>query len=181
MLHGWKYLQGPPEKTENLHLLTINACGVTRGSSPELRDEHENEADLDKAPDAPSRGRALASAGVKVYAGNHQGMPCTVGQSQEKENEADLDRAPDALEVLRHIQWQDDIFLQDPLGLSQTSYVIPGHARACIQHVPTMQTCAASQCMQICNASHRKQPDQVMRPGPWPKCLLANSLDCVPK
>ena len=63
-------------------------------------------------------------------------------------NEADLDRAPDALEVFRHVQWQDDILLQDPLGLCQTSYVVPGHARACIQHVPAVQTCAAGQYMQ---------------------------------
>jgi len=34
--------------------------------------------------DAPSWGRALALAGMYVYAGNHWGMPCTLGQSQLK-------------------------------------------------------------------------------------------------
>jgi hypothetical protein len=29
--------------------------------------------------DAPSRGRALALAGMYIYAGNHRGMPCTLG------------------------------------------------------------------------------------------------------
>ncbi len=29
--------------------------------------------------DAPSWGRALASAAFAIYAGNHQGMPCTIG------------------------------------------------------------------------------------------------------
>jgi len=113
LLYGGKHLQGPPQKTGNLRLLTIKACGVSGGSSPELK-------------------------------GNHV-------------EEADLDRAPDALEVLRHVQWQDDILLQDPLGLCQTSYVIPGHARACIQHVPTMQTCAAGQSKQTCAAGQCKQ------------------------
>jgi len=32
--------------------------------------------------DAPSRVRALASAGLAIYAGNHWGMPCTVGLSR---------------------------------------------------------------------------------------------------
>ena len=32
--------------------------------------------------DGPSWGRALASAGMKVDAGNHCGMHCTIGQSQ---------------------------------------------------------------------------------------------------
>ena len=143
----------------------MKACGVSSGGSPELKGNHVEEADLDRAPDGPSRGRALASAGMKVYAGNHWGMPCTLGQTRlnQKRNEADLDRAPDALEVLRHVQRQNDILLQDPLGLCQASYVVPGHARACIQHVPTMPTC---------NESDRKQPDQAMKPGPWSRCLV---------
>ncbi len=31
---------------------------------------------------APARGRALALAGMCIYAGNHQGMPCALGQSR---------------------------------------------------------------------------------------------------
>ena len=49
---------------------------------------------------------------------------------------AHLDWPPNALEVLRHVQGQDDILLQNSLGLCQASNIIPGHPRACIQHVP---------------------------------------------
>ena len=31
---------------------------------------------------ALSQGMALASAGMLMYAGNHYGLPCTIGQSQ---------------------------------------------------------------------------------------------------
>ena len=47
-----------------------------------------------------------------------------------------LDWSPDALEVLRHVQGQNDILLQHSFGFCQTSNVVPGDARACIQHVP---------------------------------------------
>jgi hypothetical protein len=30
----------------------------------------------------PHRHSALASAGMKVYAGSHRGIPCTIGQSR---------------------------------------------------------------------------------------------------
>ncbi len=36
--------------------------------------------------DAPSRGRALASAKIYIPAGNHRGMPCTLGQSRLNQN-----------------------------------------------------------------------------------------------
>ncbi len=38
---------------------------------------------------APSWGRALASAGLVIYVGNHQGMPCTAGLSGLNQNACD--------------------------------------------------------------------------------------------
>ncbi len=37
--------------------------------------------------DAPSWGRALALAGMPLYAGNHRGMSCTIGQSQSHQKD----------------------------------------------------------------------------------------------
>ena len=51
-----------------------------------------------------------------------------------------LDRAADALEVLWHVEGQNDILLQDPLGLSQACYVPPRHPGAGIQHVPIIRS-----------------------------------------
>jgi len=51
-----------------------------------------------------------------------------------------LDRPADALEVVRHVEGQHHVLLQQPLALRQACYVIPADARTGVYQVPSCNT-----------------------------------------